>query len=299
MRTASPREQFRALLASEQCVAPGSVFDPISARIALDLGFEVGMFAGSIASMTVLGAPDLIVLTLSEFADQARRICRAAPIPLLVDADHGYGNALNVMRTVEELENAGVAALSIEDTRLPQAYGQAEPALISLDEGVGKMRAALLARQDPGLVIAGRTSAPAIAGIEEAIARCRAYEAAGVDALFVVGLATLADLEALSAAVRVPNILGGGKELKDLGVLARHRVRVALQGHQPFMAAVQAVHDTLKALREGVPPAELQGVASAALIKQVTRDDSHQRWLADFLGTPPPQKPPEPAQAKR
>src|SRR5919112_798444 len=105
MRWTSRRERFRALLAGQSCVHPGSVFDPISARIAADLGFETGMFAGSIASFTVLGAPDLIVLTLSEFADQAYRINRAGELPLLVDADHGYGNALNVMRTVEELEN--------------------------------------------------------------------------------------------------------------------------------------------------------------------------------------------------
>jgi len=122
-RWSERRSRLRAVLSGKKCVHPGSVFDPISARIAEDLGFEVGMFAGSIASFTVLGAPDIIVLTLSEFADQAQRICRAGSLPLLCDADHGYGNALNVMRTVEELETAGVAALSIEDTALPQPFG--------------------------------------------------------------------------------------------------------------------------------------------------------------------------------
>ena len=123
------------------------------------------MFAGSVASLAVLGDPDLIVLTLSEFAEQAYRIGRAAELPLLVDADHGYGNALNVMRTVEELENAGVAALSIEDTALPRGYGPSDAAqLISLEEGVGKMKAALAGRQDPALCIAGRTSAIQITG---------------------------------------------------------------------------------------------------------------------------------------
>ncbi len=113
MRWSARRKGFREILAGGACVYPGSVFDPISARIAEDLGFELGMFAGSVASMTVLGAPDLIVLTLTEFAAQANRICRAGELPLLVDADHGYGNALNVQRTVEELEIAGVAGLSI------------------------------------------------------------------------------------------------------------------------------------------------------------------------------------------
>jgi carboxyvinyl-carboxyphosphonate phosphorylmutase len=110
------REQFRAILAGDLCVHPASVFDPISARIAEDLGFELAFMAGCTASATVLGAPDLVVLTLTEFAEQIRRICRAAKISLVVDADHGYGNALNVKRTVEELETAGLAGLTIEDT---------------------------------------------------------------------------------------------------------------------------------------------------------------------------------------
>src|SRR6516225_2635731 len=123
------RRRFRAILKGDLCYHPASVFDPLSARIAQDLGFEVGMFAGSTASLTVLGAPDLIVLTLSEFAEQAYRINRAGGLPLLVDADHGYGNALNATRTVEELETAGVAALSIEDTELPTPFGSAKPRL--------------------------------------------------------------------------------------------------------------------------------------------------------------------------
>ena len=100
------RQQFRAILEGDNCIYPGSVFDPISIRIAQDLGFEAGMFAGSIASLTVLGAPDLIVLNQGEFAAQAYRINRSAELPLIVDADHGYGNALNVRRTMEELESA-------------------------------------------------------------------------------------------------------------------------------------------------------------------------------------------------
>ena len=117
------RKSFRTHLDSKTCAYPGSVYDPISARIAEDLGFEVGMLAGSVASLTVLGDPDHILLTLSEFAQQAYRICRASNLPIMVDADHGYGNALNVKRTVEELETAGVAALSIEDTELPRPFG--------------------------------------------------------------------------------------------------------------------------------------------------------------------------------
>ncbi len=106
-RWSARRAAFRRLLEDEQCVHPASVFDAMSARIAEDLGFECTMLAGSVASLAVLGAPDRIVLTLSEFAEQCYRITRAGSLPLLVDADHGYGNALNVMRTVEELETPG------------------------------------------------------------------------------------------------------------------------------------------------------------------------------------------------
>jgi len=114
------RQQFRAVLEGADCIVPASVFDPLSARIAEDLGYELGMFAGSLASQTVLAAPDLIVLTLSEFAEQAYRVCGAGDLAVLADADHGYGNALNVARTVEELEAAGIAGLTIEDTALPR-----------------------------------------------------------------------------------------------------------------------------------------------------------------------------------
>ena len=279
------RERYRAVLESETCIHPGSVYDPISARIAEDLGFEIGMFAGSIASMTVLGAPDLIVMTLSEFAGQAYRICRAGNLALMCDADHGYGNALSVMRTVEELEAAGVAAFTIEDTELPAPYATDGPRLLSLEEGVGKMKAALAARSDKRLAIAGRTSAATIADMDEALRRIAAYEAAGVDAVFLTGIRTRAQVEAVAATVDVPVILGAaGPEIEDLGYLASNGVRICLQGHQPFMAAVQAVHATLKALREGTPPAELQGVAPPELMRSVTRDGDYRRWTRDYLG---------------
>ena len=279
------RERYRAVLSGARCIHPGSVYDAISARIAEDLGFEVGMFAGSTGSLAVLGAPDLIVLTLTEFAAQALRINRAAKLPLMVDADHGYGNALNVKRTVEELETAGVAAMTIEDTVLPRPFGDGKTQFISIEEGVGKMQAALAGRQDPQLVIAGRTGAVAVNGIEDAIARARAYEAAGVDAMFFTGVKTRAELEAIHAAIRIPILLGNIEpELSDTEYLGARGVRIALQGHLPIAAAVKAVHDTLKALRDGVPPQKIQGVASAELMKRVTRGADYERWTKEFLG---------------
>ena len=286
MDTRGRRERYRGILAGDRCVHPGSVFDPISARIAEDLGFEVGMFAGSIASGTVLGAPDLVVLTLTEFAQQIHRICRAGELPLMVDADHGYGNALNVMRTVEELETAGVSALTIEDTVLPRSFGDGGDQLLSLEEGTGKMRAALAARQDPALVVAGRTSALRISGLEDTVRRVKAYEAAGVDAIFVTGATTRAEVETLGGALSVPLLLGGASgDLSDREFLASQGVRVALQGHLPFQAAIKAVFDTLKALREGVSPAELSDtLATPEQLDRFTRRADYDRWTQDFLG---------------
>src|SRR6478672_121039 len=177
------REALRLILTGSSCIRPGSVYDAISIRIAQDLGFELGMFGGSVASLAVLGDPDIALITLTELTEQMRRMSRAASLPVLVDADHGYGNALNVRRTVQELETAGAAGLTIEDTLLPQAFGEAKPQLISLEEGVGKMKAALDARSDPSLVIIGRTGAAAVTSVDDAILRGKAYEGTGIDAL--------------------------------------------------------------------------------------------------------------------
>jgi carboxyvinyl-carboxyphosphonate phosphorylmutase len=279
------REVLRSILKSSTCVRPGSVYDATSIRIAEDLGFEVGMFGGSVASLAVLGDPDIALITLTELCEQMRRMSRAASLPVLVDADHGYGNALNVRRTVQELEAAGAGGLTIEDTLLPQAFGQAKTQLISLEEGVGKMKAALDGRSDPSLVIIGRTGAVSITGLDDAIARAKAYEATGVDALFFTGIKNRGELEAISAATRLPIVLGGApEEMTAIDYLAGQRVRIALQGHAPFAAATQAVYETLKALREGTSPKNLKGLASSELTNRITREAETRIRSADFLG---------------
>jgi len=280
------RRKFRQVIGGTRCIRPGSVHDALSARIAEDLGFEAGMLGGSVASLAVLGAPDVMVLTLSELAGLVLRINRAGNLPLMVDADHGFGNALNVRRTVEELETAGAAGLSIEDTDLPEPYGSGGKArLLSIEEGVGKMRAALAGRQDPDLVIAGRTSAPSVTGLEDAIARAKAYEAAGVDAIFMIGLETRADLDAVSAAVELPLIIGSvPAELDDWDYLSERRVRIALQGHQPIAAAIAAVEQTLRALRDGAHPSEIGGLAAPDLMRRITRAEEYEGLADRTLG---------------
>ncbi len=286
MTSSDKRKRFRAILAGQSCAVAGSVWDPISARVADRLGVAVGLMGGSLGSFAVLGSPDIILLTLTEFAEQARRACRASRVALLADADHGYGNALNVMRTVEELEFAGVAALTIEDTLLPRAHGAgAKPRFVSIAEGVGKMKAALAARRDPSLVIAGRTSAHLVNGVDDAIARLKAYEETGVDALMVPGIRTRDELDEIAAAVKLPLITGGsGPDIADTGYLASRRVRVFSPGHQAFAASVQAIHDTMKAQCAGTPAAKLANVAGKDLMDWVARTADYDAYTKDFLG---------------
>lgn len=279
------REKLRAILKGSACIRPGSVYDATSIRIAQDLGFELGMFGGSVASLAVLGDPDITLITLTELCEQMRRMSRAAELPVLVDADHGYGNALNVRRTVQELEAAGAAGLTIEDTLLPQAFGQASTQVISLEEGVGKMKGALDGRGDASLVVMGRTGAASVTSLDDTIARAKAYEATGVDALFFTGIKSRGELETISAATKLPIVLGGApEEMNDTAWLAAQRVRIALQGHAPFAAATQAVYDTLKALREGMPPKDLKGLASPDLTVRVTREAAMKSRANEWLG---------------
>ncbi|MDQ8726362.1 isocitrate lyase/PEP mutase family protein [Bradyrhizobium sp. LHD-71] len=284
MSWSKQRAGLRSILSGSTCIRPASVYDAVSARIAEDIGFELGMLGGSTASLTVLGDPDLMLITLSELAETVRRITRAGTLPLLIDADHGFGNALNVRRTVQELENAGAAGLTIEDTLLPTAYGQAKPQLISLEEGVGKMKAAVEARVDPVLSIFARTAVN-ITGLNDAIARAKAYEGTGVDALFFTGIKARAELDAVRAATSLPIMLGTTEpELDDIPYLTSAGVRIANQGHTPFAAAALAVHETLKALREGTKPKDLKGLPSADFVNRYMRSGDVQKRSAAYLG---------------
>lgn len=283
------RSRVRALLAGERCARLATIFDPFSARIAEALDYEAGLMGGSLASYAVLGAPDLILITLTELAEQVHRCTRASSVPLVVDADHGYGNALNVMRTVQELDHAGAAAVMIEDTLLPRAYGTtARPELISFDEGVGKIRAALHARGDSDLVVLGRTGAFSITGVDDAIARCRAYADAGVDGIVLPGLKSRDELDRIASAVRMPILAGSPAEsLADEAYLASRGVRLWSGGHHTVNVAMNALHEAMKRVREGALASKLPGGAGPPLLDAVTRAKDYDAWTRDFLGGAP------------
>ena len=282
-KNSSPR--LLDLFNDGRCIFPASVNDPVSARIAEDLGFEAQMLAGSTASLAVLGDPDHILLTLSELSDLARRICRASNVPLMVDADHGYGNALNVRRTVQELENSGAAGLSIEDTNLPRPFDSGKnTVLLSVDEGAGKMQAAVEARRNASLLIAARTNAPRVSSLDDALKRVGVYQKTGVDALFLVGVKTRDQLKKIRKIAELPIMLGGaGPELADPDFLAEHGVRFFIHGHQPVQAAIQAVYSSLKPLREGVKPQDLTGLPDQELIETVTRKHRYKDLIDRYL----------------
>lgn len=280
------RKRLRAVFGGTKCLSPASVYDALSARVAESVGYEIGMLAGSVASNTTLAAPDLIVLTLTEFADQVRRIMRASRLSLIVDADHGYGNALNVMRTVEELEHAGISALSIEDTALPTRFGQAEGTdeLISLEETTGKLRAAVAARRDPSLVILGRTAALKVEGTQGAVKRAKAFAACGVDAIFLVGVEAADQVRAVHDAAKLPVMVGSAPASIRREDFAAAGARVLLQGHQPLPAAVKALKEVYAHLYNGGAPADLKDrIASAKEMDALVSGDAYRRWQREFL----------------
>lgn len=285
MKHTNRRKQLRAILGSSRCVSPASVFDPLSSRIAQLVGFEICMMAGSTASKAVLGAPDLGLITLTEFAEQTRRITRVCELPLLLDADNGYGNALNVMRSVQELEDAGAAALSIEDTVLPRPYGVQSLDLISVEEAIGKIRAARAARSDPELIIAARTQALKVEGLNGAIKRAQAYAKAGADAIFLIGVGDLGELEEIHSTVRLPIILGQTKIQFSKESLAERGARILLQGHLPIMATMRALRETYSHLYNNGSPSDLvTKVLPPEDADLVLNEPEYQRNLQQFLG---------------
>jgi carboxyvinyl-carboxyphosphonate phosphorylmutase len=274
------RKQLRAVLAREAISSPISVWDATSARLAKQAGWELGLLGGSVASHVVLGAPDLVVLTLAEMAEQCRRICFHADIPLLVDSDHGYGNALNVRRTIEELELAGVAGLNIEDTVLPRPYGNTDDTeLIPVDEFRDKLRAAVDARNDPELVIIGRTQ---IKGMDETLSRVQACIDANVDVIFLNGRGSLEMLDRVHAMTKLPLILNRTEGTHEEWIARGGRVLYL--GHQTYYATLQNVWESYQTLLkpDGVKQMASR-VISPELQKVALAEGDYQEWQRDFL----------------
>ncbi|NIH80673.1 isocitrate lyase/PEP mutase family protein [Amycolatopsis viridis] len=265
-----PRKRLRELLAAPgPLVAPGA-YDALSARLIEQAGFDVVYLTGFGATASLIGRPDVGLLTGTEMVDQARRLAAAVDVPVIADADTGYGNALNVVRTVRAYEQAGVAGVHLEDQVSPKKCGHLSgKAVIPREEMAGKVRAAVAARRDPDFVIIARTDAAAVHGLADAVDRARAYADAGADLLFVEAPTSEEDLatvarELSGVAPLVFNWAEGGRtpplSLERIGELGFSLVLYPIGALLAATAAVRALLETVRA--DGTPAAALPRLPS-------------------------------------
>jgi 2-methylisocitrate lyase-like PEP mutase family enzyme len=246
-----PSSGIRALIGRGKPLITPGVADALNARLVEDLGFEAVYLTGAGLSNTRLGMPDLGLLSVTELVETASRITDVCALPLIVDIDTGFGNALNTYRTVRMVEKAGAAALQLEDQVFPKKCGHfSGKAIIPLPEMLGKLNAALDARQSPELQIIARTDARAIDGLEAALDRARAFIEAGADITFVEAPISVEELNRIAElpAPQVVNIVVGGKtpmlELDELSEFA-----IVLYANAVLQAAIHSTRDILGHLR--------------------------------------------------
>ena len=247
------REKFRQVLAKDTCTLAANIFDPLSARIAHMLEYEVCVLSGSVGKVANLGVPDIALTNMSDVVDHCRRITRIADVSLMVDAEDGFGNAVNVMRTVRELEAVGVSGIEIEDNFVPRKFNVQDPGLITKEEQMGKLRAAVAARIDPTTVIVARSAAFGLCPLDEAVDRLSAYSQSGAEAVMLTGVKIREHIEAAHAATSLPiTILNPPIEARnDADFLAANGVRLLMLGNPTFAVAVKAIYDTYKHLQNG------------------------------------------------
>jgi 2-methylisocitrate lyase-like PEP mutase family enzyme len=253
------RQRLRARLSKGAVIIAPGIYDAYGARLVQQAGFEAAYMTGNGVSASLLGRPDVGLVDLTLITDHARRVAACVNIPLICDADTGYGNAVNVRRTIQEFEAAGVAAIHMEDQVSPKRCGQLPGArpVIELVEAAAKIEAAVAARRDPDFVIIARTDAAEAHGLDEAIKRGKAYRKAGADVIFVemkAGPSILDDLKRVAAEIDAPclvNMGAGGKldELDAAGV-GKLGVRIAIYPGLERAAAGYAIREALAALQK-------------------------------------------------
>ena len=260
-RPAAARPRLRELLARpEPLVAPGA-YDALSARLVEQAGFDVVYMTGFGTTASLAGRPDVGLLTGTEMVDNARRIAAAVDVPVIADADTGYGNAINVVRTVQAYEQAGVAGIHLEDQVMPKKCGHMSgKAVIPADEMAGKIRAAVAARRDPDFLLIARTDAAAVEGLSAAIDRARAYADAGADVLFVEAPTSEDDIARVAEELRgvaplVFNWAEGGRTPPiQLARIAELGFALVLFPIGTLLAATAGIRRLLASLRDdGVP----------------------------------------------
>ena len=280
------REQFRSVLARPTCTLAANIFDPLSASIARMLEYEVCVLSGSVGKVANLGVPDGVLSNMSDVVDHCRRITRIADVSHMVDAEDGFGNAVNVARTVREMEAAGVSGIEIEDNFVPKQFGVQNPGLISKEEQVGKLRAAVAARTDPTTVIVARSAALGLTSLDEALDRIQTYSKTGAEALMLTGASSRNQLEAVHRVTTLPIcVLSPPADIRnDPAFLAATGVKILMLGNPTFAVAVKAIVDSLRHLKEGGSLEELgDRLATPELLRSVNRTDEFLQWQEEYL----------------
>ncbi|MEC9308769.1 MAG: isocitrate lyase/PEP mutase family protein [Chloroflexota bacterium] len=280
------RERFRRVLSSDTCTVAANIFDPLSARIAEMLNYEVCFLSGSVGKAANLGYPDLVMYNMSDAVDYCRRITRMADVSLMLDGEDGFGNAVNTIRTVREFESAGVSAIEIEDSIPPDRFNGSDPGLYSKEEQISKLTAAVFARTDPGTVIVARTAALSRCQMDEALARIAAYSETGVEAIRLTGLKTRQQLVAVHGVTDLPltTLSPPSDLLNDRSFLAANGLRILMLGNPAFSVAVKGIYDCLKHLKDGGSLENVPALqASSELLREVSRTDELIQLQEQFL----------------
>ncbi|MFB7629820.1 oxaloacetate decarboxylase [Streptomyces sp. NPDC056149] len=281
-------ESLRTLLAGPEIVlAPGAA-DSITARLVEAAGFPAVYMTGLGATASRLGMPDVGLLSQTEMTEHARNMTRAVSVPVIADADTGYGGPSNIDRTVHEYLQAGVAAIHLEDQTTPKRCGQLGGVrLLDADSGVKRLKCAVQARGTTDLLIIGRTDALPAEGIAEAVRRARLYQDAGVDLVFVDGIKTIRELEAVAAAVDGPKVVSlvDGNETTALTALDLQELGFSLAFYAvtALFTATRAVADALTHLRSAGTPAGGPPQHTYAEFSQLVGVDVH-KDLDDRFG---------------
>lgn len=266
----SPRKRLRELLVSGQPVVAPGAYDALSARLVEQARFDVVYMTGFGSTASLIGRPDVGLLSGAEMIDNATRIVSAVDVPVIADADTGYGNALNVLRTVRSYEQAGVAGIHLEDQVMPKKCGHMSgKAVIGREEMVGKIRAAAAARRDPDFVLIARTDAAAVHGLDDAIARAKSYADAGADVLFVEAPTSEEGIERVAGELRgvAPLVFnwaeGGRTPPMPLDRIAELGFSLVIFPIGTLLAATAGIRSLLDVLRrDGTPAAALPAVPS-------------------------------------
>lgn len=292
-KSLTARQRLRKRLTSGPLIVAPGIYDAYGARFVEQAGFEAVYLTGNGVSASLLGRPDVGLIDLTLITSHAHRVAASVDIPLICDADTGYGNAVNVRRTVEEFEAAGVSAIHLEDQVSPKRCGQLPGArpVIELSEAVGKIEAALAARRDPDFLIIARTDSAEGRGLDEAIRRAKAFRKAGADVIFVEmksGPTILEDLKRLTSEVDAPCLvnMGAGGKLDELTPddIGRLGLRIAIYPGLARAAAGYAMREALAALkRDGNTKAVRDRMLSLAEYNEALKLPEIEEWEKRYL----------------